>query len=149
MAHTGQLHGEALAHTLRRLQEQPLADGGDDEHQPPSARAQPSDSSDGRAHEAPSARGDVGEIYGENAPKRVPLPHASAPGERHQRDGYGFRPASGASTPLRATSTASPLPDPNGLGWPGGLLTPVCHRSVRTRCLSGSPFSSLQQRGLS
>ncbi|KAG2159008.1 uncharacterized protein EDB93DRAFT_1076273 [Suillus bovinus] len=38
------------------------------------------------------------------------------------RDGYGFRRPSGTSTPLtvpcRATEGASPLPDPNGLGWP-------------------------------
>lgn len=41
------------------------------------------------------------------------------------REGYGFRPASGTSTPLtesfRAADTGSPLPDPNGLGWPGEL----------------------------
>lgn len=39
------------------------------------------------------------------------------------RDGYGFRSASGMSTPLTMASQAadrgSPLPDPNGLGWPG------------------------------
>ena len=33
-------------------------------------------------------------------------------------DGYGFRPPSGVSTPLQ-NGAASPLPDPNGLGWPG------------------------------
>jgi hypothetical protein len=46
-------------------------------------------------------------------------------------EGYGFRPASGTSTPLREghtamllpVSSASPLPDPNGLGWPGASLT--------------------------
>ncbi|KAI0796591.1 hypothetical protein C8Q75DRAFT_741617 [Abortiporus biennis] len=40
----------------------------------------------------------------------------------HVREGYGFRPASGVSTPLLPSSsgvgTSSPLPDPNGLGWP-------------------------------
>lgn len=36
----------------------------------------------------------------------------------HPRDGYGFRPPSGVSTPL-TTAAGSPLPDPNGLGWPG------------------------------
>lgn len=39
------------------------------------------------------------------------------------RDGYGFRPSSGTSTPLRYSSQpperASPIPDENGLGWPG------------------------------
>lgn len=41
----------------------------------------------------------------------------------HVREGYGFRPTSGHSTPLLASTSAkgadSPLPDPNGLGWPG------------------------------
>jgi GTP cyclohydrolase I len=39
-------------------------------------------------------------------------------------EGYGFRPASGDSTPpsnvLRTTD--SPLPDRHGLGWPGEFL---------------------------
>ena len=41
-------------------------------------------------------------------------------------EGYGFRPLSGSSTPLHTVmqysnpdGTQSPLPDPNGLGWPG------------------------------
>ncbi|EGO27252.1 hypothetical protein SERLADRAFT_381728, partial [Serpula lacrymans var. lacrymans S7.9] len=36
------------------------------------------------------------------------------------REGYGFRPASGVSTPLTSlpAERGSPLPDPNGLGWP-------------------------------
>ncbi|TFK56191.1 GTP cyclohydrolase I [Heliocybe sulcata] len=36
------------------------------------------------------------------------------------REGYGFRPTSGASTPLTPGSGLrdSPLPDPHGLGWP-------------------------------
>jgi hypothetical protein len=36
-------------------------------------------------------------------------------------DGYGFRPPSGMSSPRAAPPdrTASPLPDVNGLGWPG------------------------------
>lgn len=41
----------------------------------------------------------------------------------HVREGYGFRPTSGHSTPLLASTSGmggdSPLPDPNGLGWPG------------------------------
>lgn len=34
-------------------------------------------------------------------------------------DGYGFRLASGMSSPLAPTDRNSPLPDVNGLGWPG------------------------------
>ena len=46
-------------------------------------------------------------------------------------EGYGFRPMSGASTPLtdrgEETSRESPLPDPNGLGWPGECFHCNCH----------------------
>lgn len=40
----------------------------------------------------------------------------------HVREGYGFRPPSGVSTPN--TTAESIVPDINGLGWPGicGLL---------------------------
>lgn len=34
-------------------------------------------------------------------------------------DGYGFRPPSGVSTPSAPPDRNSPLPDVNGLGWPG------------------------------
>jgi hypothetical protein len=44
-------------------------------------------------------------------------------GNTKAREGYGFRSASGMSTPLTMASQAvdrsSPLPDLNGLGWPG------------------------------
>lgn len=37
------------------------------------------------------------------------------------RDGYGFR-SSGVNTPNEIKdSRSSPLPDPNGLGWPGAV----------------------------
>jgi GTP cyclohydrolase I len=40
-------------------------------------------------------------------------------------EGYGFRPASGASTPPQIVGSGvdSPLPDRNGLGWPGEVFT--------------------------
>ena len=35
-------------------------------------------------------------------------------------DGYGFRPASGVSSPIhQCATTPSSIPDVNGLGWPG------------------------------
>ena len=34
-------------------------------------------------------------------------------------DGYGFRPSSGSTSPRAPTDRNSPLPDVNGLGWPG------------------------------
>lgn len=58
----------------------------------------------------------------------------------HVREGYGFRPASGTSTPTKAsrsgTDTGSPLPDPNGLGWPGTYSCGLC------RVLVLMPFSA-------
>ncbi|KAL5527571.1 hypothetical protein ACEPAG_6372 [Sanghuangporus baumii] len=47
----------------------------------------------------------------------VTAQHASH-SQHVQREGYGFRPLSGSSTPLMSDGTQSPLPDPNGLGWP-------------------------------
>lgn len=55
---------------------------------------------------------------------------AGTSGPRNQHftlhEGYGFRPVSGPQTPMNGTGpaavlagTSSPLPDPNGLGWPG------------------------------
>lgn len=44
--------------------------------------------------------------------------HQASHSQHGQREGYGFRPLSGSSTPLMVNGTQSPLPDPNGLGWP-------------------------------
>lgn len=44
----------------------------------------------------------------------------------HLAEAYGFRPASGLSTPFTAISAPdsdSPIPDPNGLGWPGDNIS--------------------------
>lgn len=47
------------------------------------------------------------------------------------RDGLGFRPASGISTPQYSSravavgKASSPLPDSNGLGWPGQDFPPL------------------------
>jgi hypothetical protein len=40
------------------------------------------------------------------------------PSSLQHADGYGFRPASGFSSPAPQDRN-SPLPDVNGLGWPG------------------------------
>ena len=37
-------------------------------------------------------------------------------------DGYGFRSSSGRTSPRAPTDRNSPLPDVNGLGWPGVCL---------------------------
>jgi hypothetical protein len=50
------------------------------------------------------------------------LPTPFPPNIAH-RDGYGFRPPSGMASPRAApTDRNSPLPDVNGLGWPGRYL---------------------------
>jgi len=66
-------------------------------------------------------------------------PRLSSPSSKSYRkitsvvhEGYGFRPASGASTPPKTIAfhgPDSPLPDRNGLGWPGEASAPdVYHR---------------------
>lgn len=49
------------------------------------------------------------------------------------REGYGFRPHSGFSSPntavAPAVSTGSPIPDPNGLGWPAKSTVDRLHAS--------------------
>lgn len=55
-----------------------------------------------------------------DSPQQVPV----RPPWPHVREGYGFRPPSGVSTPLTdGAQSGSPLPDPNGLGWPGTLCS--------------------------
>lgn len=58
-------------------------------------------------------------------------PRLSSPSSKSYRlitsvvhEGYGFRPASGGSTPPKPVGHGpdSPLPDRNGLGWPGEIL---------------------------
>ena len=57
---------------------------------------------------------------GASGPSYAVLPSRAA-SSAHIREGYGFRPTSGFSTPASAVprETDSPRPDPNGLGWPG------------------------------
>jgi hypothetical protein len=74
------------------------------------------DRSDGRADSEPSTRVPAHLPAGAHPQDRHGLP---PPLSRIGKEGYGFRTQSGASTPYTAASTASPLPDPNGLGWPG------------------------------
>jgi hypothetical protein len=52
-------------------------------------------------------------------------PRPSSPPSRSLifHEGYGFRSASGGSTPPKAVRNIdTPLPDRNGLGWPGELV---------------------------
>jgi hypothetical protein len=56
----------------------------------------------------------------DDVPVRIP-DDPGHPSSLQHVDGYGFRPLSGLSTPsaLAPQDRNSPLPDVNGLGWPG------------------------------
>jgi hypothetical protein len=49
----------------------------------------------------------------------VQAPSDDHPLPKAPYDGYGFRPSSGRTSPRAPTDRNSPLPDVNGLGWPG------------------------------
>ena len=72
-------------------------------------------------------------------PVPVDLPDGHPPPSvpRTPHEGYGFRPASGMSSPRAPPPDRnSPLPDVNGLGWPGVstvLLIPPLH-ALLTHC---------------
>jgi hypothetical protein len=86
----------------------------------------PTDRSDGRADVEPSERVSANTGFVNTTQEQISLPAI----QRQTREGYGFRPQSGASTPITAAATASPIPDPNGLGWPGESLFPRHSSSV-------------------
>lgn len=65
------------------------------------------------------------------------------------KDGYGFRPLSGSSTPQLAKGAQSPLPDPNGLGWPAKstltrLYSTPTERAAREEKLAGAVRTLLE-----
>lgn len=64
---------------------------------------------------------DRGPHHVSDAPPSPPSATNRMTWNAHIRDGYGFRPTSGVSTPLSTHNAdePTPLPDPNGLGWPG------------------------------
>ena len=70
--------------------------------------------------------------------------------ERVRREGYGFRPLSGSSTPNAIPQGAqTPLPDPNGLGWPAKstlsrLYSTVQEREAREKKLSDAVRTLLE-----
>ncbi|KAG2148089.1 hypothetical protein DEU56DRAFT_109573 [Suillus clintonianus] len=63
--------------------------------------------------------------------------NASRPNWRQAPEGYGFRPASGMSTPLTLASNpierGSPLLDPHGLGWPAKSTVSRLHETTTER----------------
>lgn len=72
------------------------------------------------SNDADIPRGEPDSVQSVNSQKDSPQQVPVRPPWPHVREGYGFRPPSGASTPLtNGAQSGSPLPDPNGLGWPG------------------------------
>lgn len=86
------------------------------------------------SNDADIPRGEANPVHSANSQNESPQQAPVRPPWPHVREGYGFRPPSGVSTPLTTgAESGSPLPDPNGLGWPG---TPSCLFSFRTRALN-------------
>lgn len=94
-----------------------------------------------------SSTGDATTPVDESETFRLASPASRARLRLHE--GYGFRPASGASTPAVERVADSPLPDRNGLGWPGEFwfLTPFpiihCETSYQISTLAKSTVSRL------
>jgi hypothetical protein len=67
----------------------------------------------------------------------VQAPSDDHPLPKAPYDGYGFRPSSGRTSPRAPTDRNSPLPDVNGLGWPGKsyILFVIVVGSISTRPL--------------
>ena len=63
-------------------------------------------------------------------------------------DGYGFRLPSGMSSPLAPTDRNSPLPDVNGLGWPGEPSFLLSHPLPRSIPSSSNQKQSRPSRAL-
>ena len=122
-------HSAILSRSLRRLQIHDHSSA--PESDAPSVQAM--DDSDVHVNGQSSARGDQspdGIKHDPQSPSALPSTRAAQ--NHHVREGYGFRPASGISTPVISSvqvgGTPSPLPDLHGLGWPGEQM-PFCTRS--------------------
>lgn len=82
--------------------------------------------------------------YDQSSTSKLSITHSQV-----QREGYGFRPASGSSTPLKDKGTQSPLPDSNGLGWPAKstlsrLYSTPEERAAREAKLTGAVRTLLE-----
>lgn len=107
MADNNPSHGELLSHSLQQLQLQTEAAAHAAEER-------------GRSEDMPGKEAHFASSPSSALANRLDRIASSS----LIREGYGFRPSSGISTPaLNEAFTegerGSPLPDPNGLGWPG------------------------------
>jgi len=132
-------HGALLSDSLRRLELKERI---------PTALVEPSIRQDGVGNAENIHENDT--VVETNEPLLSPSAHV--------RDGYGFRPPSGNTTPPNATKpfpvggTDSPLPDPNGLGWPAKstvlrLKATPEERAAREEKLAGAVRTILECLG--
>jgi len=116
-------HGAVLSESLRRLQLQAAPMDSDISH-------------DMSMIDEYHARDDSSDVSGDKDPQI--LPSRASNHTSNVREGYGFRPVSGASTPVATSQIAeqgTPLPDPNGLGWPAKSTVSRLHASPVERTL--------------
>ncbi|KAI0921285.1 hypothetical protein AcW1_004693 [Taiwanofungus camphoratus] len=104
----------------------------------------------------PHVEGELSATRGGNDEQNQVLPSPSlsrSAWSPHAREGYGFRPPSGVSTPLNApisgVGASSPLPDPNGLGWPAKstvsrLSATPAEKQAREQKLAGAVRTILE-----
>ncbi|EKM50358.1 uncharacterized protein PHACADRAFT_263613 [Phanerochaete carnosa HHB-10118-sp] len=100
-------HSSILSDSLRRLQLKERI---------PSSLVEPTKKHRVNSTEGLDATGEIAMLNSEpSSPSQL---QRQAHG--HVYEGYGFRLSSGAATPLNNSTAgaSSPLPDPNGLGWP-------------------------------
>ncbi|KIJ70442.1 hypothetical protein HYDPIDRAFT_77547 [Hydnomerulius pinastri MD-312] len=135
-------HGELLSNGLRQLELQQQFT----KSQPPIV------SNEASAHND-ILRGETDSFDDNDSQNSSPSAAPVRPGWPHVRDGYGFRPPSGVSTPLTIAShgaeRGSPLPDPNGLGWPAKstvsrLLATPAERAAREKRMASAVRTILE-----
>ena len=103
-------HREILSDSLRKLQIKTQEE--EQEHHSSTSSPQPT-------------RGPDAEHATVNDPQSFAIGQPPTALSPHVREGYGFRPTSGISTPVVSSvqvGMGGLIPDPNGLGWPGELL---------------------------
>ncbi|KAF9246912.1 hypothetical protein BU15DRAFT_38958 [Melanogaster broomeanus] len=128
-------HSELLSNGLRQL-----------ELDQQSTSPQSSNGSTSSHHDISQGETDPAEASPNPSPSTTPV-RSPRP---HVREGYGFRPPSGVSTPVTsAAERGSPLPDPHGLGWPAKstvsrLLATPQERAAREKQMTSAVRTILE-----
>ncbi|KAH7931356.1 GTP cyclohydrolase I [Leucogyrophana mollusca] len=135
-------HGDLLSNGLRQLELQ-------QQSAKPETSSHPNEASD----DTDIPRGEVGFVTGDDSRLSSPSTNSTRSPWPQVREGYGFRPTSGISTPVTMPSfgaeRGSPLPDPNGLGWPAKstvsrLLATPEERSAREKLMTSAVRTILE-----